>query len=39
LLAILAWYSRDEVFSLCAFGFVLIALVARAREVQLVRPA
>lgn len=39
LLSVLAYHSRDEVFSLCGLGFVVIGLIARAREPQLVRPA
>lgn len=35
LLTILAWYSRDEVFSLCALGFVTSAGYARLREPSL----
>jgi diacylglycerol kinase (ATP) len=40
MVTVLAWYSRDEVFSTCALAFVLTGLVARYREPQLgVRPA
>lgn len=39
LLGILAWYSRDEVFSLCALAMIACGLVARYREPALVRPA
>lgn len=39
LLAILAWYSRDEVFSLCAMVFIAGGLLARQREPVLSTPA
>jgi diacylglycerol kinase (ATP) len=35
LLAFLAWYSRDEVFSLGALAFVVVATVARWKEPDL----
>jgi diacylglycerol kinase (ATP) len=35
LLGALAWYSRDEVFSTCALGFVLTGSYARWREPKL----
>ncbi|MEQ8976722.1 MAG: diacylglycerol kinase, partial [Deltaproteobacteria bacterium] len=31
-LSVLAWFSRDEIFSLGALGFVVSAVVARLRE-------
>jgi diacylglycerol kinase (ATP) len=37
LVGILAWYSRDEVFSLCATMFIVAGLVARYREPELRR--
>lgn len=37
LLGVLAWYSRDEIFTLCALGFVAGGLVARLREPKLLR--
>jgi diacylglycerol kinase (ATP) len=36
LLSALAWYSRDEVFSSCALGFVLTAAWSRVREPRLI---
>lgn len=35
-LGVLAWYSRDEVFTLGALGFVLSAVLSRLREPALV---
>lgn len=37
LLSVLAWYSRDEVFSACALTFILTGLLAKVREPVLVR--
>lgn len=37
LVGILAWYSRDEVFSLCATMFIVAGLVGRYREPVLLR--
>lgn len=37
LLGVLAWYSRDEIFTLCAFGFIVGGLFARLREPRLLR--
>jgi diacylglycerol kinase (ATP) len=37
LLGVLAWYSRDEVFSSCASAFVIGALFARYREPALLK--
>jgi hypothetical protein len=37
LLVLLAWYSRDEVFSSCALGLILAAALARLLEKGLVR--
>lgn len=40
MVTVLAWFSRDEVFSTCALAFVLAGLMARYREpVLLVPPA
>jgi diacylglycerol kinase len=38
LLGLLAWFSRDEVFSSCALAFVLTAAWARLREPSLLVP-
>lgn len=38
-LGTLAWFSRDEVFSLCALSFVLAGAWARIREPHLLRDA
>ncbi len=39
LLTVLAWYSRDEVFSSCALSFVITGAWARLQEPRLVQPS